>query len=126
MPLPRKNDVDPCGRCGKVAWIRYPKPGRSFPNRTCKQCRSERQKRSFRFAKYGLTFAQYERAKELRLNKCDICKCVTELVVDHAHGKCSPRGLLCRTCNMGLGLFRDSPGLLAQATIYLENNGTYL
>jgi hypothetical protein len=55
---------------------------------------------------------------------CAICRTpVTEGgggVVDHCHDSGKVRGLLCRKCNSGLGMFRDQPALLRQALAYLE------
>jgi len=39
--------------------------------------------------------------------------------VDHLHGTATVRGLLCHPCNTGLGMFRDTPHLLARAIGYL-------
>lgn len=54
---------------------------------------------------------------------CKICKkpqCVgTKLDVDHDHKNKQVRGLLCRHCNAGLGLFDDSIRLLEEAIKYL-------
>lgn len=41
--------------------------------------------------------------------------------VDHCHETGQVRGLLCNLCNQALGLFKDSPELLARATAYLHN-----
>ena len=47
------------------------------------------------------------------------------LAVDHCHVKGSVRKLLCKSCNNGLGLFKDNPELLEKAADYLRNhNGT--
>ncbi len=41
------------------------------------------------------------------------------LVVDHCHDSRKVRGLLCTDCNIGLGLFKDSPERLMAAARYL-------
>lgn len=40
--------------------------------------------------------------------------------VDHDHTTGQVRGLLCKQCNMGLGLLKDSPTVLRQLAAYLE------
>lgn len=57
---------------------------------------------------------------------CAICKrdetiCGT-LNVDHDHSTGKVRGLLCTTCNRGLGEFRDRITDLESAISYLRNN----
>ena len=56
--------------------------------------------------------------------KCAICgnKDVW-LVVDHDHITGKARGPLCRSCNAGLGMFRDNTDLLKIAIAYLESGG---
>lgn len=56
---------------------------------------------------------------------CGICrealsKEPNEVMVDHDHKTNRIRGLLCRRCNIGLGFFKDSIGLLSEAIQYLE------
>lgn len=43
--------------------------------------------------------------------------------IDHAHKTGYIRGLLCGSCNRGLGLFYDSPDLMRRAAEYVETNG---
>lgn len=60
--------------------------------------------------------------------RCALCGAVdVDLVIDHDHrccpteracGKCV-RGLLCRPCNVGLGMFKDNPELLLAAAKYV-------
>jgi nitrate/TMAO reductase-like tetraheme cytochrome c subunit len=44
------------------------------------------------------------------------------LDVDHCHTTGKVRGILCRSCNIGLGHFMTDPALLRAAADYLERN----
>lgn len=60
--------------------------------------------------------ALYEKQRGI----CAICKRGdAALVVDHDHDTGFVRGLLCNSCNNGLGNFRDDPDVLANARDYL-------
>lgn len=76
-------------------------------------------------ANYGL---DYEKFKEMQLrqnNRCAICFKEDELVVDHNHATKQVRGLLCRTCNQGLGLFKENTAALRNAATYLEDSSVF-
>jgi hypothetical protein len=45
----------------------------------------------------------------------------SQLHADHTHGLSSPRALLCRGCNVGLGMFNESPEVLRAAADYIES-----
>lgn len=63
-----------------------------------------------------------ERLHELHGSSCNICGAQPEepLRVDHNHETGAVRGLLCRNCNVALGLMQDSPERLQQALSYLQ------
>lgn len=85
--------------------------------------------RKYALKKYfGMTMEQYSELLEKQDGTCAICKkpqvnrSMGFLTVDHCHDKKNVRGLLCSTCNSGLGFFKDSPALLAAAIQYLTTS----
>lgn len=95
-------------------------------------------KRSHRNTKtkrvYGLTLDEIVSRLETQGGKCAVRNCPNMLSftaadkrnkphVDHCHKTGVVRGLLCLTCNTGIGMFGDNPVLLADAIDYLEIAG---
>jgi hypothetical protein len=59
----------------------------------------------------------------LSAKECAICNVATDkLVVDHCHKTNKVRGVLCSSCNLGLGKFKDSLELLEAAMLYLVDS----
>lgn len=59
------------------------------------------------------------------LNKqshCQICAKEEDLVIDHCHATNRIRGILCRTCNTGLGQFFDNTERLKNAIKYIDKH----
>lgn len=110
---------------------------RSGFNDRCKACRTieDREylkKNPFKNRKcelklrYNLTLKEYENLILEQNNKCSICSKELngkkEPAVDHDHITGKVRSLLCSTCNMGLGNFKDNTSLLSEAILYLERH----
>ena len=114
-------------------------PHGTAPKHKCRTCASDRVSawrvrnptqykhsvRNQRLKKYGLSQDDYLRLLQEQEGGCAVC---TEpeptdgsLDVDHCHTTGVVRGLLCRKCNRGVGLFNDNPELLAAASQYLNN-----
>jgi hypothetical protein len=75
---------------------------------------------------YGISLQEYEQKLALQLNKCLICSKdqSTEkqaFAVDHCHTTGKIRGLLCCSCNRGIGYLKDSTELLSKSIEYLKN-----
>jgi hypothetical protein len=98
----------------------------------CRQCRHplghlskrERGLHARYKRKYGISYDEFLNRANGQGNLCAICKKKRRLVVDHDHKSTVVRGLLCQTCNSGLGMMMDSPLLLRIAATYVENSGT--
>jgi len=95
----------------------------------CKICVAER----MRIRKYKIDDSLFKEMLRLQGGSCAICKSEKPdgnngWHLDHDHsccegintcGKCV-RGILCSSCNKGLGHFRDSPELMQKAIWYLK------
>lgn len=76
---------------------------------------------------YGITAADYERMLADQGGACAICGSTDHkssrtkyFAVDHDHTTGEVRGVLCHSCNKGLGLLQDNPKVLKAAASYLE------
>ena len=100
--------------------------GAAAGSMTCRACRAATQRRTWRAGvlrrEFGLTVAQYEERLQAQNGVCAICgqKQEKSLAVDHSHESGALRGLLCKTCNLGLGTFNENPERLRSAAAYLE------
>lgn len=82
--------------------------------------------------RYGITLSDYKQLLYKQENRCAICGCVEtskikdvvkRLGVDHDHETGAVRGLLCNSCNRGIGYLRDSSVVVRRAVIYLKTYG---
>lgn len=91
------------------------------------------QARDIRFrSKYGITMLDYKHMLEAQNGTCQICKLPPTslgrtgkpklLAVDHCHTTRKVRGLLCQTCNLGLGGFEDNIPRIQAAIDYINRS----
>lgn len=73
-----------------------------------------------RLRSHGITEEQYETMFDAQDGRCKICHENITLVIDHCHLSKKVRGLLCNSCNLGLGYFKDSVERLESAIKYLS------
>jgi len=80
-------------------------------------------------SKYKISPEEYNKLLKDQNNVCAICGGINSsgsharsprrLCIDHHHASNKIRGLLCNQCNRGIGLLKDSQGLLLNAFQYL-------
>jgi len=71
---------------------------------------------------YNMTIEDYESLLLSQSGRCAICFTLPgdqKLVVDHCHKTNTVRGLLCSSCNRGIGLLQDSLLVVRSAVEYL-------
>lgn len=84
--------------------------------------------RNRKYKKYGITKEIFAELLFLQNNACAICGITfnsiskERLGIDHCHVTGKIRGILCDSCNIGLGKFKDDIDFLAKAIIYLKNS----
>lgn len=82
-----------------------------------------------RLKQYGIALSDFEDMMAMQKGRCAICGFEdTESpklfpMVDHCHKTGRVRGLLCMSCNQGLGKFKDDVNLLMTAAAYLAKHG---
>ena len=92
-------------------------------------CRDCEQKRSAKWCRINVINAapnEFENRLREQGGKCAICGIILKLhgayndsaCLDHCHVTHKIRGILCRKCNLGLGDFKDSLGILLKAVEY--------
>lgn len=127
-----------CPTCGETGFSKFYVDQRGHrTNRYCKEChkancnarwhaRSWLDRWSSRNYKYGVTKEFLVDLYTRQKGQCAICGTVptTErgLHVDHCHKTGAVRGLLCHSCNTGIGALRDDPDTLLKALNYLKGN----
>lgn len=82
---------------------------------------------------YKMTPTEFNDLWEGQSGKCAICevdmaprgRAKNSVAVDHNHENGAVRGLLCRTCNVGIGYLNNDPDLLIAAAEYLIERGFY-
>lgn len=74
--------------------------------------------------RYSITPEEYDGLLAQQRGLCAICEESPEgvLHVDHDHVTGAVRGLLCNTCNVGIGSLKDDSALLRAAAEYLEDH----
>ena len=93
-----------------------------YKNGVCKICMRDGELRK----KYGISTEKYNEILLKQGGVCAICKKTNSgnksLSVDHNHNNGDVRGLLCTTCNIGLGHFKADSGtdLLKSAIDYIN------
>jgi Recombination endonuclease VII len=121
-----------CQKCGDEKPIEdfYPKSRKSqYENskagvsHRCRPCDQNRRLES----KYGVTLDQYNQMFIDQKGHCAGCgrhqKDLTKkLCVDHNHASGQVRGLLCGTCNVALGMLRESKQTLSNLIDYLTKS----
>lgn len=91
---------------------------------TCKNCCSLQDKHTKLKTTYNISLDEYNSLLDAQNNECKICSISligkNKCVVDHCHKTNKVRGLLCHSCNRGLGLFKDRSENLIKAARYLK------
>jgi len=140
-------DTKKCSICKETkpasSFHRLRNKGRDYLQGRCKSCgieyvkqwsRTERGSelkrahgRRMNLRRFGLTEDAYSDLLAAQGGGCAICGNVTtdsggrkNLSVDHDHVTGEVRGLLCHSCNVAVGLFRDDVQLLEKALRYLS------
>ncbi len=77
-------------------------------------------------SKYSITKEEYEEMFEKQSGCCYICNIPSDeaargvLFIDHDHDdRTKIRGLLCNSCNLGIGWFEENPKIMERAISYL-------
>lgn len=112
-------------RCRKERYKRY-KANQKRDNEAVKAFLKKNPNKAKEYSlrsKYKLEVTDYKNMLLSQLNSCAICFISfknAQPCIDHCHTTGKIRGLLCSSCNRGLGLFNDNEVSLMRAADYLK------
>lgn len=133
-----------CGSCQQVKTHKEMSKG---ARHLCKECAKQKltewkaenpdrykiaQRRSYLMKTFGITQAEFEALFAEQGYVCAICgnepndRRGFKPHIDHDHVTGEVRGVLCQSCNMGLGNFKDDRALLLAAIDYLDQGSVDL
>ena len=121
--MPDPTPTKPCTKCGHdlpLDQYATDTAGRFGRRSQCRPCKAAMDRDYLMRARFGLTVETYDELLAAQGHRCALCRADKpggrwpRFHVDHCHTTGRVRGLLCRSCNMALGILGDSPeGLLA-------------
>ncbi len=115
----RRTECRSCASDVSMKWAKANLERKRIAQRKYQAKSSERRSEKYLMRVYGVTPEQAHRIRNG--GACAICEQSRDrLHVDHDHATGQIRGLLCKSCNHGLGMFRDSPQRLTAAIAYLQ------
>jgi hypothetical protein len=122
------SEVDSTGRLGDCE-ICGPKVPVSPRSDGTVRCQASRQEQRLKYH-YGVTAQVFDDLVERQGGVCAICGRVPperhgarRLFLDHDHVTGAVRAALCGSCNIALGMIRDSPELAEKLAEYLRQHG---
>ena len=82
-------------------------------------------RRRCKLKKFGLTLEDFDRLAQAGCALCEAAEAGGKgrFHVDHDHATGAFRGLLCHSCNTGLGHFKDQSAVLEKAARYVRQGG---
>ncbi|GGN40520.1 hypothetical protein FHR83_007019 [Actinoplanes campanulatus] len=118
-----------CRECDKEYYREYvSSAGGRERARVARSGWSKRNHEYFLKYRYDITLADYEALMAAQGGRCAICGTdqpggnFTKWAVDHCHNSSKVRGLLCGSCNLGIGQLGDDPARLRAAADYIERH----
>lgn len=98
----------------------------------CRICKLERDRSTKLKYRFGITVDDYNRMLDEQGHVCAVCGEIETVVdhrgrirmlsVDHDHETGEVRGLLCFSCNVGIGAFKEQRSLIEAAAHYLKQS----
>jgi hypothetical protein len=126
----------PCSQKERDAWRKSSTKdndrNKAYNRENARKIRAERLRKYWPNSTWQEAEANYEKLRKQQNNLCSIChkaesrlNALTnkpwELAVDHNHATLAVRGLLCNSCNRGIGLFGDNINVIENLVLYLKN-----
>jgi hypothetical protein len=115
-----------CKKCNiekEISYFYYDLKSKDNFSGRCKECdKSRRFKNRFKMPKDFDYYKTFRKLEKINGGKCFICeKKDKKMCLDHNHKTKKIRGILCDSCNRGIGLLNDDIILLQKAIDYLKN-----